>query len=235
MNTLDRLRDWACSHRLTGVPPAQLKKPVQWSLPAVITQPITICGFDLWQLQHLNRVSEEYPIQVLRNLMTDLSFRLPTFDYNLPSENAEWLGTTSDHLTFDQKGLRNLLWLIADLSPGTDVLSERAFKFAIDRHSLLVEVDSTTFGFRCETWGEWRKTLHKAQEMPAPQYAKSPLKLLRQAEEQPIRTKTGWADALYRYYEYYQPVPAALKQLLTQARFWLDDIGYIDGQIVSLL
>ena len=115
------------------------------------------------------------------------------------------------------------------------MLSERAFKFAIDRHSLLVEVDSTTFGFRCETWGEWRTPLHKVQEMPAAQYAKSPLKLLRQAEEQTIRTKTGWADALYRYYEYYQPVPPALKQLLSQARFWLDDIGYIDGQIVSLL
>lgn len=216
--------DWATSLDLSSVPLEILKRPVVWHLPDVLLHPTVFGSIDVFRIQQgAEHTDWAAPLQQL----------VYHVDYQQPTETAAdyWLGRG---LIDDERAIRvrEFLWMAAHAAPPATNPTQRSTRFVLDSVSLLVQTaPRVTVGYHGGQWGTWKAPIDQVRGLAKQRYSKSPLWVLKEASMLKLEAEWSWADALWNWYEFHQPVPYALRQLLSTARLVTDGLVFEGGRL----
>lgn len=213
MRQMEEFIRWVLGLDLSTVNRTFLERPVDWRLPDVLCAPAQFGNFNVRFMQH-DLGDDRHPISAssVEALVLDNAFDA------IPYEVATWL--FSPHADTDQRKLRALLWIAADLNPPTHDPRLTRYPYTLTDKSLLLQLgDTLTYGYHGGRWGKWELSRGSVLKLPLGKYPKSPLKQLKQATElERWAYDTTWADAVFNYHLYYQPLPYPLLQMLSHMR-----------------
>ena len=231
MTLLGNLKRTFIDLNLDSVPAHQLNQPVMWDLPSVLWQPTFFAGVNLWKMQHEAADLCRNPMDSLELLLVDMEKDLFNPDRYVAEREFGWLGLTHDGLSLEQKRLRTFLWLATKVSPPTYLPCQRIYPMVMAGKSLLLQVGGKTYGYHGGRWGIWNKKLGEVMKIKPERYAKSAAKLVSQAEAVKQESRGHWADAVFQYVSYLQPVSHEFVQALSYARLFIRDLALNQGQI----
>lgn len=219
--------DWATSLDLSSVPLEILKRPVVWHLPDVLLHPTVFGSIDVFRIQQgAEHTDWAAPLQQL----------VYHVDYQQPTETAAdyWLGRG---LIDDERAIRvrEFLWMAAHAAPPATNPTQRSTRFVLDSVSLLVQTaPRVTVGYHGGQWGTWKAPIDQVRRLSKQRYSKSPLWVLKEASMLKLEAEWGWADALWNWYEFHQPVPYALRQLLSTTRLVTEGLVFEGSRLRQL-
>ena len=220
--------DWATSLDLSSVPLEILERPVVWHLPDVLLHPTVFGSIDVFRIQQgAEHTDWAAPLQQL----------VYHVDYQQPTETAAdyWLGRG---LIDDERAIRvrEFLWMAAHAAPPSTNPTQRSTRFVLDSVSLLVQTaPRITVGYHGGQWGTWKAPIDQVRRLSKQRYSKSPLWVLKEASMLKLQAEWGWADALWNWYEFHQPVPYALRQLLSTARLVTEGLVFEGGRLKQVI